>query len=102
MGSSFHPRPRKSSGRGDSSRRILVADLLVLNSFVALGTTRSSEQALTRRGAMSLNREASMTRNRTAVALMIAIAPGSFGQETSESRLPTCYSHGFPLFFQKY
>jgi len=27
---------------------------------------------------MSLNREASMTGNRTAVALMIAIAPGSF------------------------
>jgi mono/diheme cytochrome c family protein len=39
-----------------------------------------------------------MTRNRTAVALMIA---GSFGQETSEPRLPTFHRDVAPLVLEK-
>ncbi|HLE69677.1 MAG TPA: tetratricopeptide repeat protein [Vicinamibacteria bacterium] len=42
-----------------------------------------------------------MTRNRTAAALMIALAPGSFGQETSESRLPTFDRDVLPLVLEK-
>jgi tetratricopeptide (TPR) repeat protein len=47
---------------------------------------------------MSLNREASMTRNRTAAALLIA---GSFGQETSEPRVPTFHRDVAPLVLEK-
>ena len=50
---------------------------------------------------MSLNREASMTRNRAAAALAIALAPGFFGQESSESRLPTFHRDVAPLVLEK-
>ncbi len=42
-----------------------------------------------------------MTRNRTAAALTIALAPGSFGQETIEPRVPTFHRDVAPLVFEK-